>query len=138
MMRRGLRYSDDSIIRLARQNRGYGLDRMIQIIYFRDGTTRSQRQSRYYTDALRVLTEHKEQTGEDLYAWIEDPDMIQFVSEAEYKAVSGAKYVPKGYGRSVGGRTSKLDRKRGSGEHMLDIPLPPQDFAWGDVLPLWG
>ena len=68
------RYSDDEIITLARSNRGYGLERMIRKIYFENGTKRSQGQSAYYFEALMIIQENNDSTGEDLYSWIEDPE----------------------------------------------------------------
>ena len=132
------RYSDDEIITLARSNRGYGLERMIRKIYFENGTKRSQGQSAYYFEALMIIQENNDSTGEDLYSWIEDPEATRFVTREMYLRLTGETRVPRGAGMSQGGRTSKPTRKTsGRGNLLSDVPLPPQDFDWGGVIPLW-
>ena len=135
---RNQRYTSDEIIKIVKSNRGYGLDRLIKKIYFEEGTKKSQKQSRYYFDTLVSLNNHKDTTGEDLYSWIEDPEMTKMVTREMYLSITGNKQVPSGSGRSQGGRTSKPKMKGKSGEHMFDVPLPPQDFDWAEVIPIWG
>ncbi len=136
-MQRGLRYSLDDIVVLARSNHGYGLHRLIKAIYFPDGTNRSQRQSSRYTHALECLSIHLDKTGENLYDFIQDPEVAQMVSLEDYLRITGEKKAPRGAGHSMGGRKSKPDRKGMRGGHLLEIPLPPQNFDWGGVVPLW-
>ena len=132
------RYSDDEIITLARSNRGYGLERMIRKIYFENGTKRSQGQSAYYFEALMIIQENNDSTGEDLYSWIEDPEATRFVTREMYLRLTGETRVPRGAGMSQGGRKSKPNRKTsGRGNLLFDVPLPPQEFEWGGVIPLW-
>ena len=102
--RRGIRYSDEEILLFARSNRGYGLERMIRIIYFENGTKQPQRQRKIFTDALDVLMEHNESSGEDLYACIQDPEMTILVTKQRWLRETGMRHVPKGYGQSQGGR----------------------------------
>jgi len=135
--RRGIRYSDEEILLFARSNRGYGLERMIRIIYFENGTEKAQKQSRFFTDALDVLMEHNESSGEDLYEWIQDPEMTKMVTRQEYMRITGAKRVPRGSGHSLGGRKSKPSRERSRGDHMFEVPLLPQHFDWAGILPIW-
>jgi hypothetical protein len=132
------RYSDDEIIILARSNRGYGLERMIRKIYFEKGTKRSQGQSRYYFEALMIIRENNDLNGEDLYSWIEDPGATRFVTREMYLRLTGETRVPRGAGMSQGGRKSKPTRKTtGRGNLLSDVPLPPQDFDWDGVIPIW-
>ena len=135
--RRGIRYSDEEILLFARSNRGYGLERMIRMIYFENGTEKAQKQSRYFTDALDVLMEHNESSSEDMFEWIQDPEMIKMVTRQEYMRITGAKRAPKGSGRSLGGRTPKPNRERSRGDHMLEVPLLPQQFDWVGIIPIW-
>ena len=135
--RRGIRYLEEEILLFARSNRGYGLERMIRIIYFENVTKRSQKGSRFFIDALDVLMDHKESSGEDLYEWIQDPEMTKMVTKQEYMRITGAKRVPKGTGHSLGGRKSKPSRKRSRGDLMLEVPLFPQHFDWAGILPIW-
>ena len=135
--RRGIRYSDEEILLFARSNRGYGLERMIRMIYFENGTAVAQKQSRYFTDALDVLMEHKESSSEDMFEWIQDPEMIKMVTRQEYMRITGAKRSPKGSGRSLGGRTPKPNRERSRGDHILEVPLLPQQFDWVGIIPIW-
>ncbi len=135
--RRGIRYSDEEILLFARSNRGYGLERMIKIIYFENGTEHGQKQSRFFTDALDVLMEHNESSSEDMFEWIQDPEMIKMVTRQEYMRITGAKRAPRGTGHSLGGRKSKPSRKRSRGDHMLEVPLLPQQFDWVGIIPIW-
>ena len=134
---RGTRYSNEEILLLAKSNRGYGLERMIEIIYFENGTSRSQKTSGYYTHALDILMEHNESSGEDLYGYIQDPEMIKMVTRLEYIKVTGDKRAPKGTGHSLGGRKSKPSRKNSRGDVMLEVPLLPQNFDWVGIVPIW-
>ena len=135
--RRGIRYSDEEIITFARSNRGYGLERMIKRIYFEKGTKKSQKQSRYYIDALNVLLKHKESSSEDLYECIQDPEMTKMVTRETWLRETGMRYVPKGYGQSQGGRTPKPRIKNPRGGLLLEVPLPPQHFDWAEIIPIW-
>ena len=135
-VRRGVRYTPEEIILLVNSNRGYGLERMIKKIYFENGTTRSQNQSRYFSDTLDVLMDYKETTGEDMYLWIQDPEMTTMVTRNTWKEITNNAPTPKGAGLSTS-RTSKLDRKVGIGTNSRHIPLPPQEFDWGGVVPIW-
>ena len=134
---RGARYSADEILLFARSNRGYGLERMIKMIYFENGTKKAQNQSRYFTDALGVLMKHNESSGEELYACIQDPEMTILVTRQRWLRETGMRYVPKGYGQSQGGRASKLSMKNPRGDHMNEVPLPPQHFDWAGIIPIW-
>ena len=107
------------------------------MIYFENGTAVAQKQSRYFTDALDVLMEHNESSSEDMFEWIQDPEMIKMVTRQEYMRITGAKRSPKGSGRSLGGRTPKPNRERSRGDHILEEPLLPQQFDWAGIIPIW-
>ena len=134
---RNQRYTSNEIINIVKSNRGYGLDRLIKKIYFEHGSNKSQKQSKYFFDALTILNDYKDETKEDLYSWIEDPEMTKMVTREIYFKVTGNKRVPSGYGRSQGGRTSKPRMKGKSGESFFDVPMPAQNFDWGDIIPIW-
>ena len=85
-----------------------------------------------------ILHEHKENTGEDLFSVIQSEENIQMVTEKEYREITGKKYVPRGYGRAMGGRPSKISENYGKGHNEQGdvraiVPLPPQEFHWGDI-----
>ena len=136
-MKRGTRYSLEEIVTLVRSNPGYGLHRLVKKIYFPNGTNKSQRQSLRYTHSLECLTIHREKTGEDLYDLAQSPEFSTLVTENEYREITGLN-IPQGYGRR-GGRVRKGGRRidRDSNHKMNMIPLPPQDFHWAGVIPLW-
>ena len=136
-MKRGARYSLQEIVILVRSNPGYGLHRLVKMIYFPNGTDKSQRQSVRYADALECLTIHRQKTGEDLYDLIQSPDYSTLVTENEYREITGLN-IPRGHGRG-GGRTRKGGRRidRDVRHKMTMIPLPPQDFNWAEITPLW-
>ena len=108
---RGARYSADEILLFARSNRGYGLERMIKMIYFENGTKKAQNQSRYFTDALGVLMKHNESSSEDLYACIQDPEMTIL----EVNNVLRGVMIPKG-------------------EFEFSMIFKPKDIKYGQML----
>jgi len=136
-MKRGVRYSLEEIVTLARANPGYGLHRMVKKIYFPKGTDKSQRQSVRYTHALECLSIHREKTNEDLYDQIQSPEYSTLVTENEYRDITGSN-IPMGFGRR-GGRTRKGGKRidRDARHKMTMIPLPPQEFHWAGIIPLW-
>ena len=104
----------------ARSNRGYGLERMIKMIYFENGTKHRIKQIFYRCP--RCLMKHNESSGEDLYACIQDPEMTILVTKQRWLRKQ-VHHVPKGYGQSQGGRASKLSMKiKGSYGRFLCLP----------------
>ncbi len=79
-----------------------------------------------------MFQEFKDETGEDLYAHLQDPDFIIMVTEYEYRRITGRKQVPKGYGRSLGGRTNNKTRNEEKGTPQVRVPLQPQIFNWSN------
>ena len=129
-----MKYTDDELIQLISLNPGFGLDRMIKQI-LPDSDADKRRDIRY--DIIQLLAEYKKEFEDDLYAEIQNPDYIQYVTENEYKEITGEKYLPRYLGRSTSG-TSKLSDGFGKGHNtrgdaMANIPLPPQTFEWGDI-----
>ena len=92
---------------------------MISIVYF-NNPTKSYRSSKYFAHAFEVIKEHDNTATENLYDFIQDPDMSRMVSKKEWLDTTGLKYAPSNI--------------RGSGEK---VPLPPQQFDWADILPIW-
>ena len=134
-----MKYSDEELIQLAILNPGFGIDRFLKVLHpASDGDKR--RRKRYYL--IQLFDEHKEEFNEDLFDIIQDPDYSTMVTEKQYKQITGEKYLPQGryMGRSTS-RTSKISEGYGKGyntrgDAQANIPLPPQDFHWGDILPV--
>ena len=82
---RGAISADEITLCKESANRGYGLERMIKMIYFENGTKKAQNQSRYFTgDALGVLMTIMNHLSEDLYACIQDPEMTILVTKQRW------------------------------------------------------
>ncbi len=63
--------------------------------------------------------------------------MTILVTKQRWLRETGMRHVPKGYGQSQGGRASKLSMKNPRGDHMNEVPLPPQHFDWAGIIPIW-
>ena len=128
----GFFYTDDEVIALARQNPGFGVLRFCKQLYPK---RRDFSEVRFLITML--LHEHLEDTGEDLLDSLQDPSFSTLVTENEYKKITGKSRVPQGHGRATGGRSSKASKKFGTGRRGIgenrEIPLPPQEFFWGDI-----
>jgi len=126
------KYTEEEIIQLVRQNPGYGLLRMISELYPKKDGRQSDNRSRVAQDILIILQDHEEQTGEKLYDLIQSNEFSTVVTEAEYREITGVKYLPPGYGRATGRRRTKVSA---GGSPQGFIPLPPQEFNWGEIEP---
>lgn len=127
----GFNYSDEEILALTRQNPGFGIQRFCKELYPK---TRKLSEIRFLVTML--LQEHLEVTGEDLFDLLQDPSFSRMVSANEYKNITGKSRLPQGHGRSTS-RTSKVSEGFGKGSRKvgseINIPLPPQEFNWGDI-----
>ena len=132
-MKRGARYSDDELFRLIKANRGFGLDRMVAVIY--DMKPNKTRSSNRFTETLEFINDYKEFSGEDLYEYIQDPSVIKMVTRDEWNKATNNAPVPSGSGLSTS-RVSKLETKVGHGSNARDIPLPPLKLNWDGIIPL--
>ena len=132
-MPKGPRYSDNEIIYLAKINRGFGLDRMVSVIY--GLKAHRTRHSVKFIDSLETLKEHEAYTGEDIYSWVQDPSMIKMVTREEWRKATDNAPVPSGHGLSTS-RGKKGNKYQKTGSNAKAIPLPPMEFFWGDVVPL--
>ena len=121
----GFKYSDDEIIALARQNPGYGIQRLVMVLYPR---TKKISQYRYRTTML--LNDYKKETEEDLYDLLQDPSYSELVTEREYRLRTGRTRLPRYTGRLSGPRVSIAQ----GGGRMRYLPLPPQEFHWGEIV----
>ncbi|MDC0962840.1 hypothetical protein OAR96_01850 [Euryarchaeota archaeon] len=135
-----MKYSDEELIQLTILNPGFGINRLLKVIFPSSDSDKRQRK-RY--DLIQLFNEYKEEFDENLYDLIQDPDYSTMVTENEYKQITGEKYLPQGryMGRSTS-RTSKASDGFGKGYNsrggaQANIPLPPQDFDWGDILPIY-
>ena len=134
-----MKYSDEELIQLAILNPGFGINRFLKVLH-PDSDADKRRRKRYHL--IQLFDEYKEEFNEDLFDIIQDPDNLTMVTEKQYKKITGEKYLPQGryMGRSAS-RTSKLSEGYGKGyntrgDAQANIPLPPQDFHWGDILPV--
>ena len=134
-----MKYSDEELIQLAILNPGFGINRFLKVLH-PDSDADRRRRKRYHL--IQLFDEHKVEFNEDLFDIIQDPDYSNMVTEKQYKEITGEKYLPQGryMGRSTS-RTSKLSEGYGKGYNIrgdaqANIPLPPQDFHWGDILPV--
>jgi hypothetical protein len=134
-----MKYSNEELIQLTILNPGFGINRLLKVLH-PDSDSNKRQRKRYHL--IQLLNEYKEEFDEDLYDLIQDPDYSIMVTENEYKKITGEKYLPHGryMGRSTS-RTSKMSDGYGKGynnrgDAQANIPLPPQDFHWGDILPI--
>ena len=123
------KYSDEEIISLARINQGYGIAGFVKKLY---PSKRVKSKTRLKYRFVQMFRELHEETGEDLYSHLQDPDFIVMVTEYEYRRITGRKQVPKGYGRNTGGRVNNKTRNINKGAPQVRVPLHPQIFNWGD------
>ena len=107
-------YSDEELIQLVNLNPGFGIDRLLKKIY--PNIQKKLPERRFYL--VKLLNHNKEEYGEDLYEIIQSTDYSKMVNYNEYKEITGKKNLPKGSRRSP------------------NITLHPQDFEWGEVIPL--
>ena len=92
-------------------------------------------QNRQASKITLILMEHERETGEALYDELQSTDYTQMVTENEWLRITGARFIPKGHGRK-GGRNRDGGRvNRDLRNKSTMIPLPPQDFNWGDITP---
>lgn len=122
------KYTEEEIIQLATQNPCFGFVRFGKILYpaMKD---RGFKTSNAAAEIISIFQQHKKETGIDLYESLQSEEGLPNVSEAEYKKITGEKYLSHGAGRSTGKRA-----KRG-GSVQNKMILPPQEFLWGEIVP---
>jgi|APSaa5957512535_1039671.scaffolds.fasta_scaffold16718_3 hypothetical protein len=82
-----------------------------------------------------ILKENEKEFGEDLFGPLQSPEYSEMVTENEYLKITGARFIPRGYGRR-GGRNREGGRINRNIKHKdTMIPLPPQEFNWGEIEP---
>jgi hypothetical protein len=120
------KYSDEELIQLASLNPGFGFREFMMELY-----PKGEKTSYRNSVVMQFLKENQGPNGTNLYADLQDPSHTSWVTKEKYKQVTGEKYLPQGYGSrgSSGGKKAKLDSRQAL------VPLPPQDFDWGDVIP---
>ena len=114
---RRTKYSDENLIQLVTLNHGYGFNRFVQYL----GISSNQ--------FFDLLSDFKDFCGEDLYQHLQDTSNHVLVTEENYMQITGNRQLPKGYGAGTGPR-QRRDKK---GQNGYRIPLPPQNFIWGEV-----
>jgi transposase-like protein len=110
------KYSDEELIELTFLNQGYGFREFTKFLGVKENFV------------MDLFIQFKEMTNgqEDPLAFLQDPSNHIMVSEAEYRKITGRKYLPLGKGRTTGKRVQGENK----GTHVK-IQLPPQEFAWG-------
>ena len=121
------KYTDEEIFSLVRMNRGFGIDEFVKRLY-----PSSHKKAAIKFRFIQMFQDFKDESGEDLYAHLQDPDFIVMVTEYEYRRITGRKQVPKGFGRATGGRVNNTTRKMNKGASQIRVPLQPQIFNWSD------
>jgi hypothetical protein len=123
------KYTEEEVIELARLNPGYGIRRMATELYPSVSTEANEVAGKITI----ILKAHEEECGENLFDSLQSVEYSKMVTENEYLRITGAPNIPRGYGRRGG-------RNRGGGRINRDvkhkdtmIPLPPQEFVWGDI-----
>ena len=123
-----IKYTEDEIIALALKNPKYGFSRFGKILY--PSMSRNEfEESNTAFIILNIFSIYRDVTGTDLYDLLQNEDGLERVTEAEYKKITGEKYLRKGAGRGTGGRTYR------GGSVQTKMTLPPQKFFWGEIIP---
>lgn len=114
------KWTNLEIIYLASLNPGYGFRKFIRTLYTsQTGSERTQMR------VLDILQKMKEDTGNDYYEWLQNPDYMQRLSLSDYVAKYGITHVPKYQGR-VGGRG--VPRENSKVTIKTDKSI---EFQWG-------
>jgi hypothetical protein len=124
------KYTEEEIIELARLNPGFGIRRMASELYPRRKTDANELASKITI----ILKEHEEEIGEDLFGKLQSTEYTQMVTENEYRRITG-KNIPRGYGRRAGRNRGGQRINRDIRHKMTMIPIPPQEFNWGEIEP---
>ena len=81
----------------------------------------------------------KEMKGVDLYAHLQNPDLMETVPVIDWYEHSGTAYSPKGQGRSTGQASSRRQmtdrRKAGARNVGRRIKVSMLEFNWGNITP---
>ena len=121
------KYTEEEIIQLATQNPCFGFARFGKILY--PAKKREFTRSSAAAEIISIFEEYKKDTGIDLYESLQSEEGLPKVTEAEYKKITGEKYLSNGAGRSTGKRAKK------GGSVQNKMILPPQEFFWGEIVP---
>ena len=113
------KYSDEELIELVKLNPGYGCNRFCNHL------------SITIPFVMELLDDYKNYFDEDLFSLLQDESYVTMVTESEYRRITGYKYNPVGWGRSTATAGRKANRDAG----QTTVPLPPQDFNWGEIKP---
>ncbi len=125
-----LKYTEEEIIELARLNPGFGIRRMASHLY----PNRKTEANEVASKITLILKDHEDETGESLFGELQSTQYNQMVTENEYLRITG-KNIPRGHGRR-GGRNRGGKRINRNVKHKdTMIPLPPQEFNWGQIVP---
>ena len=122
------KYTGEEVIALARLNPGFGIRRMATQLY------PSREPNEVASKITLILKEHEEETGERLFEDLQSTEFSQMVTENEYLRITG-KNIPRGHGRRAGRNRGGQRVNRDAKHKMTMIPLPPQEFNWGDITP---
>lgn len=113
------KYSEPELIELAFLNPGYGFDRFVQFL----------KVSKPFVFELFQSLKEFTNGEDDPWAVLQDPSHVRMVSHSEYFQATGRKYAPKGHGR----KGNSAGRKANLLAAQNKVPLPPQEFNWGQI-----
>lgn len=126
-------YSDDELVQLMFLNPGFGFRRFMKEV---SGKTDTDRSLRRLLDIIEIVKETK---GVDLYAHLQNPDLMETVPVIDWYEHSGTSYSPKGQGRSTGQGSSRRQmtdrRKAGARNVGRRIKVSLLEFNWGNITP---
>ena len=121
-------FSDENIVDLAELNPGYGIKRFIKKLY---PNVKERMMRRHEYEVIILFSDLKEAFGVDLLNHLEDKKYSKLVNGDEYMRITGNKSLPRGFGRSSSRISSEL--RKGEPGEGVKVPLPPQEFNWGDI-----
>ena len=125
-------YSDDEIIQLMFLNPGFGFLHFMKEVSRTDTDKLGQR----LLDIIEIVKETK---GVDLFAHLQNPDLMQNVPVIDWYEHSGTTNSPKGQGRSTGQGSSRRQmtdrRKAGARNVGRKIKVSLLEFNWGNITP---
>ena len=91
------KWKDLEVIYLASINRGFGFKNFVNTIY-------SGGWDRNRTKILGILLDFKEETGNDYYAHLQDPAVLDEMTALEYRKRFSKTRVPKGQSSKIGSK----------------------------------
>lgn len=132
-----MKYSEDEIINLVYENIGYGFTRFAKEIYYGSVEGKKSRNASKSESALLVFfSEVKNECDLDLFDMLQETSNHKLLTRQQYREKTGKMTAPSGYGLSSS-RTSKLEIKGTRGGVHQKILMPPSQFNWNGIIPIY-